>query len=719
MRLCLVTREFAPFRGWGAGTYASLAAQALAQAGHEVHVLTDDARCVREGPQLRSDVRFHLIDLSTFPMNLRAYASELMRYSLGARHALESLHAAHPFDYIEFPDFLGEAYCTLRARRTMGTLAGAVIGVRTHMTIRHIRAINRDDWIEEERATCEHMEAWSLAHADILLAPCEAIARRIRERVATPLRVVHLPIPLEAQRAELGVQPRSESAQPTIVFAGRYEWRKGPHVLLEAAQHLLRQGVDLRVRFIGEDTDTAPLRTSMRDWLTRRIDPAFADRFTFEPRASRPQLGALYASATVVCVPSVWENFPFACTEAMACGACVVGSDAGGMAEIIENDVSGLLFKGEHALDLADVLRRALHDAPLRARLATAAPQRIAAICDPARIARETADAVTSVTPFAPPATLAASAACSPQVSVIVPVFNTHEHLAETLASLRAQTFQDFETLIVDDGSTNPQTRAVLAELEARADGVRTRVIRATHGGLSHARNEGVRAAKAPWVLPLDSDDMLHERAIERFVTAKRRVPGAAFITAPLRSFDTDPAKPVAGWYPLGGDRDMMPVLNAASSCVALLEREAVLHAGGYDTTLPAYEDWDLYCTLVEQGGSGEVIPEFLVLHRLRPDSMMHTLSRKRHHLLRARLMAKHPRLTTDPSRTLRLLMGDAILLDPPASGQPNMDVAAVNACARELIRQNVRYRLADRLNNAMKSLGLQRVIKRFFAARV
>lgn len=716
MRLCLVTREFAPFRGWGAGTYASLAAQALAQAGHEVHVLTDDARCVREGPHLRRDVRFHLIDMGAFPMNLRAYASEMMRYSLGARHALESLHAVHAFDYIEFPDFLGEAYCTLRARRTMGTLARAVIGIRTHMTIRHIRAINRDDWIEEERATCEHMEAWSLAHADILLAPCQAIARRIGERVATPLRVVHLPIPLDAQRAELNAQPRAESSQPTILFTGRYEWRKGPHILLDAAQRLLREGVDLRVRFIGEDTDTAPLRTSMRDWLSRRIDPAFTDRFTFEPRADRPRLGALYAAATVVCVPSVWENFPFACTEAMACGACVVGSDAGGMAEIIENDVSGLLFRGEDAGDLARVLGRVLHDAPLRTRLAAAAPPRIATLCDPVRIAKETAAAVASVTAYDPPL---APAPVSPQVSVIVPVFNTHEHLADTLASLRAQTFQEFETLIVDDGSTNAQTRVVLADLEAKADGVRTRVIRATHGGLSHARNEGVRAARAPWVVPLDSDDMLHESALERFVTAKRRVPASAFITAPLRSFDTDPAKPVAGWYPLGGDRDMMPVLNGASSCVALLERDAVLRAGGYDTTLPAYEDWDLYCTLVEQGGTGEVIPEFLVLHRLRSDSMMHTLSRKRHHLLRARLMAKHPRLTSDPARSLRLLMGDAIMLDPPADGPPVMDAAAVTARARELIRQNVRYRLADRLNSALKTLGLQRVLKGFFSSRV
>lgn len=739
MRVCLVTREFAPFRGWGAGTYASLCAQALAAAGHEVHVLTDDARCVREGPALRPGVRFHLVDLATFPMNLRAYASELQRYSLGVRHALEALHAQHAFDYIEFPDFLGEAYYTLRARRTMGALPGAVIGIRTHMTIRLIRAINRDDWIDAERATCEHMEAWSLAHADALIAPCEAIARKLREQLATqryrcsqealetPLRVVHLPIALDLQRAELRATARQEPQQPTIVFAGRFEWRKGPHVLLDAAQRLLRDGVDVRVRFIGEDTDTGPVRTSMLTWLRERVEPRFADRISFEPRAKREDLGAIFASATVVCVPSVWENFPFACTEAMACGACVVGSDAGGMAEIIEDGVSGLLFRGEDAGHLAQVLRRALDDTSLRAKLASNAAARIGAICEPGAIVRQVEQTVAQAREtlqqrerrIAGDIATSIASDTSPAVSVIVPVYNTHEYLDETLASLRKQTFRNFETIIVDDGSTKPETIAHLAKLEREADNVSLRVVRASHGGLSHARNEGVRAAKARWIVPLDSDDMLHERGLEWLVAAKRRVPHAAFVTGALRSFDSDPAKPVAGWWPLGGDVDLLGVMNAASSCVALLERDTVLQAGGYDTTLPAYEDWDLYCTLMEREGvqQGEVVPEYLVLHRLRPSSMMHTLSRKRHHLLRARLLAKHPHLAQDAGRAMRLLLGDTIMLDPP-SDAPVMDAAAITARAQELLRQNVRYRLADRVNAWLKQVGLQQVLKRMLAGR-
>lgn len=73
-------------------------------------------------------------------------------------------------------------------------------------------------------------------------------------------------------------------------------------------------------------------------------------------------------------------------------------------------------------------------------------------------------------------------------------------------------------------------------------------------------------------------------------------------------------------------------VINAASNAML---RSLLLDIGGYDEELPAYEDWDLFASILERGYRGEVIPEFSILYRLRPAYIMHSIDPKRHHLLR------------------------------------------------------------------------------------
>jgi Glycosyltransferases involved in cell wall biogenesis len=93
-----------------------------------------------------------------------------------------------------------------------------------------------------------------------------------------------------------------------------------------------------------------------------------------------------------------------------------------------------------------------------------------------------------------------------PLVSVVVPVYNVAPHVAEAIASLKAQTLRDFEALIVDDGSTDGSDRAVIAAVDGDA---RFRVIRQANQGLSGARNTGIAAAKGDFLAFLDGDDAL------------------------------------------------------------------------------------------------------------------------------------------------------------------------------------------------------------------
>jgi glycosyltransferase involved in cell wall biosynthesis len=716
MRLCLVSREFAPFQGWGAGTYASLMAKACADAGHEVHVLTSDPETIAQGPRLRPGVRFHEVDMTHQLAELPAYCCHPQRYAYAVYLSLKTIHGKHRFEAIEFPDFLGEGYFAIRAKRTLGEFADAVLGVRTHMTFRHIRELNQDDWLGVDRAVIDHMETWSILHADAIMAPSAAMLALLEakhgrlDRPGRPARVVHLPFPEETVR-ELQPKSRSEPATPTVLFAGRFERRKGVHVLAQACRELWSDGLDFRLRMVGEDTSTGPLCTSMRQHMRTLIGPRFQERMVFEPRADRAEMGRLYAGNTLVCLPSVWENFPFACLEALACGAAFVGSDAGGMAEIIQPGVSGLLAKGGCVRSLAERLRLGLGDAALRGRCAAAGPARIRALCEPSAVVRE-ATAIFEQARERPRSSPQPSLAQPPLVSVIIPVYNSHDFLGEAIASVREQTHKNWEILVVDDGSDRPETVAAIDALAQRPD-PRLRVVRIEHAGPSAARNAGLAAARGEFIVPLDSDDMLDARALELYLDAKRRNPGCAYVSSFLLHFRETPAAPHAGWIPLGGDREMLGVVNAGTHSTILIERSLLQELGGYDESMPSYEDWDLACRIASRGLAGEVVPMYLVRYRIRPDSTMQTMDRSRHEMLRARLLSRHAGLSPDPNRTMRFLLGDSVdILSPGMELSSASEDPRVYRVASKMLRENIRYRIADRVNDTLKRLGMQRTMK-------
>lgn len=101
------------------------------------------------------------------------------------------------------------------------------------------------------------------------------------------------------------------------------------------------------------------------------------------------------------------------------------------------------------------------------------------------------------------------------RLTVVVPCYNVGDYLDWSLGSLEAQTLADFDVVCVNDGSTD-DTRERLAAWEARDP--RIRVVDKPNGGLSSARNAGIRAARTDYVCFLDSDDRFHPTACERIV---------------------------------------------------------------------------------------------------------------------------------------------------------------------------------------------------------
>ena len=104
------------------------------------------------------------------------------------------------------------------------------------------------------------------------------------------------------------------------------------------------------------------------------------------------------------------------------------------------------------------------------------------------------------------------------KVSIVIPVYNVEEYLQYSVGSLRQQTYSNIEIILVDDGSTDRSGE--ICDQYSQED-ARIRVLHLQNGGISYARNNGVRVATADWIMFLDSDDYYDRRTVEYLMGLK------------------------------------------------------------------------------------------------------------------------------------------------------------------------------------------------------
>jgi glycosyltransferase involved in cell wall biosynthesis len=224
----------------------------------------------------------------------------------------------------------------------------------------------------------------------------------------------------------------------------------------------------------------------------------------------------------------------------------------------------------------------------------------------------------------------------APRVSVLIPCYNLGQYVDEAVASVLAQTFEDVEIVIVNDGSTDPATNRLLADYRRP----KTRVITTANRGLAAARNLAIAHTTGRYLCALDADDTLAPTYLERAVRLLDADASLTFVSAWVQLFGEET------WL-WKRDRCDLPALLAECTVMtaALVRRDAVLAAGGYDGAMPAQgdEDWDLWISLVERGGRGTIVPEAMLNYRQRAGSMRRVASEGKVRLDQVRyLVAKH-----------------------------------------------------------------------------
>ncbi|MBI3664815.1 MAG: glycosyltransferase [Acidobacteria bacterium] len=205
-----------------------------------------------------------------------------------------------------------------------------------------------------------------------------------------------------------------------------------------------------------------------------------------------------------------------------------------------------------------------------------------------------------------------------PLVTIGIPCHNYGRFLRECIASIAASTFQDFEIIVVNDGSTDPDTLAVLAELEqSPPPGIRFRVVHQENQGLAAARNKGSALALGKYVVSLDADDRIEPTYLEKALWALEHNPEYAFCYSLVQMFGAEEA--VWKTEPFSLERALR--YNHVPTA-AVFRKEAWVEAGGFRDELYGQDDWNFWITLGAKGWDGFLIEEPLFFYRKHESSM-------------------------------------------------------------------------------------------------
>ena len=379
MKIALLSYEYPPETGFGGiGTYTWYHARALVKLGHDVHVLagaTEKSRLrsmEHDGVtvhRFRSDSRW-LRPVKLLDLGKMWWTRNRIENAFNIYFGFRELAERNNYDLVEMPECGAEGLLVNR-------LLPHPTVVRLHSPAKLIMELygqGRGDIF-----CCSFLEQRGINCATALSSCSNFIAGEVRDKlgVKDPITVISNGIDLQLFDSAGQIDFRRKFQIPDdrlmILFSGRMEQRKGIHLCLEIAAAILRE-YPVAFVFAGQDL-FGYMTDELLPYLT---ESPLKGSVHYLGKLDQTDVRSAVSQCDIFIIPSVWENCPYSCLEAMAAGRAVVGSDQGGMPELITHGENGLLACSGDTASYVDALVSLIDDPGLREQLGDAARRTVA-----------------------------------------------------------------------------------------------------------------------------------------------------------------------------------------------------------------------------------------------------------------------------------------------------------------------------------------------------
>jgi glycosyltransferase involved in cell wall biosynthesis len=366
MRIAFVTPEFSEGENFSGGlaNYVGRMSLALAGMGHQVEVFTCgkvDKTEEWHGVKVHTNSalldparrRWDRIDRLFQGQLYGPYQEAKRAWGLWRKYRQEVSYGQGGFDVVQVANVQGVGLF-------FKPLAGELLVTR-HSNYRPLwdRSLGMPETLSQR--LCWVLERWSVSRTAAHYAPSHFIADQVRREYGlAEVEVVETPFFQEVAEADPAFYRAHLEGKRYLLFFGRFSRMKGVHRLAEALPDVLGKHPNLHAVLIGSDAHLGLTEGSMRDYIRAAVGPQFQERLhLFEPLRHK-QLYPVIEHAEWVVLPSVVDNLPNTCLEAMGHGRPVVATRGTCFEQIIEDGRTGVLCTADNAQDLAHGLNRAL-----------------------------------------------------------------------------------------------------------------------------------------------------------------------------------------------------------------------------------------------------------------------------------------------------------------------------------------------------------------------